>query len=98
MKCLEKFCAQNEFIDENSDVFLGIIGWAAGGFEAGYLMSLTPETQNGRYVDTQLMRECVAPWGNSIAGEGNQEGMGSVLGPPVMLALFFYAAVTATFL
>jgi len=65
-QCLEKFCAQNEFINENSDVFLGIVGWAAGSFSNGYLMSLTPEMQNGRYVDNQLMKECVvAPWVSS---------------------------------
>jgi hypothetical protein len=87
-------------------------------------MSLTPETQNGKYVDNRLMRECVvAPWVNSGSigasyspspgngapagargggrgsdgGNGDQGGVGSVLSSPVVLALFFGAAVMTIF-
>lgn len=61
--CLKAFCSQNNFINANSDVFVGFVGWAAGSFDASYVMGLTPTKQNGKMVDNQLMMQCiVAPW------------------------------------
>ncbi|KAK8041789.1 glycoside hydrolase family 5 protein [Apiospora rasikravindrae] len=61
--CLKAFCSQNNFINANSDVFVGFVGWAAGSFDASYVMGLTPTKQNGKMVDNQLMMQCImAPW------------------------------------
>ncbi|KAK0112624.1 hypothetical protein ONS95_014365 [Cadophora gregata] len=61
--CLTDFCAQNKFLNDNSDVFLGYIAWAAGSFSTSYVLSLTPSKKNGKYVDNQLAAQCVvAPW------------------------------------
>ncbi|KUJ09726.1 cellulase-domain-containing protein, partial [Mollisia scopiformis] len=62
--CLVYFCAQNTVIQENSDVFIGFIGWAAGSFAADYVLSMTPsEATNGKWTDNTLVSECViAPW------------------------------------
>lgn len=69
--CLKAFCSQNNFINANSDVFVGFVGWAAGSFDASYVMGLTPTKQNGKLVDNQLMMQCImAPWksfGNNLA-------------------------------
>jgi endoglucanase len=64
--CFTDFCAQNTFLNQNSDVFLGYIAWAAGSFSTSYVLSLTPSKQNGKFVDNQLASQCVvAPWLNA---------------------------------
>lgn len=60
------FCAQNTFLNQNSDVFLGYIAWAAGSFATSYTLSLTPSKQNGKFVDNALASQCVvSPWLNA---------------------------------
>ncbi|EHL02843.1 putative endoglucanase EG-II [Glarea lozoyensis 74030] len=51
--------ASNSFINQNSDVYLGIIAWAAGSFSTSYTLSLTPTKQNGKFVDNKLASQCV---------------------------------------
>ncbi|KAI1075401.1 glycoside hydrolase family 5 protein [Whalleya microplaca] len=64
--CLTAFCAQNTFINANSDVFVGLVAWAAGSFDTSYILSLTPSKQNGAFADNKLMSQCVlATWANS---------------------------------
>ncbi|KAI1324872.1 endoglucanase 2 [Xylariaceae sp. FL0255] len=64
--CLTAFCSQNSFINANSDVFAGLVVWAAGSFSTSYTLSLTPSTQNGQLVDNTLMKQCVlATWNHS---------------------------------
>ncbi|EFX06636.1 endoglucanase 2 [Grosmannia clavigera kw1407] len=63
--CMTRFRAQNEYINKNSDVFVGLVAWAAGNFATSYVLSLTPSLDDGKYVDNDLMKECVlAPWNN----------------------------------
>lgn len=57
--CMEKFCAQNQYIAENTDVFVGFVGWAAGSFDATYILSLTPTGSPGAYTDNKLMKQCI---------------------------------------
>ncbi|KAI8962395.1 glycoside hydrolase family 5 protein [Daldinia sp. FL1419] len=57
--CLKMFCAQNTLINNNSDVFVGIVGWGAGSFETSDALSLTPSRKDGRLVDNQLMSQCL---------------------------------------
>ena len=66
LKCFTAFCAQNTFINQNSDVYLGIIAWAAGSFSTSYTLSLTPTIQNGKLVDNKLASQCVVSvWQNA---------------------------------
>ncbi|KAJ0122127.1 cellulase [Diaporthe amygdali] len=61
--CFTDFCSQNSFINQNSDVFMGLVGWGAGSFDTSYILSLTPSKQNNQLVDNQLMQQCViAKW------------------------------------
>lgn len=54
--CLQDVCAQNDYLNENSDVYLGYVGWAAGAFWDDYELTLVP-TQNGdSWTDKPLMK------------------------------------------
>ncbi|KAL0932105.1 glycoside hydrolase family 5 protein [Colletotrichum truncatum] len=57
--CFTAFCAQNTFINQNSDVFIGLVGWAAGSFDTNYVLSLTPKKSGNGYTDNELMKQCV---------------------------------------
>ncbi|OIW26339.1 cellulase, partial [Coniochaeta ligniaria NRRL 30616] len=57
--CITAFCAQNALINANSDVFTGLVTWAAGSFSPSYLLSLTPNKQGGALVDNALASQCV---------------------------------------
>jgi len=58
--CMVDFCEQNKFINANSDVFLGFVGWGAGSFDASYILSLTPIPDGpGHYTDNKLMKQCI---------------------------------------
>ncbi|TPX18099.1 uncharacterized protein E0L32_011823 [Thyridium curvatum] len=67
--CMTAFCAQNKVINDNSDVYVGLVAWAAGSFGASYVLSLTPTRQGDRWVNNELFSKCVlAPWENSEGG------------------------------
>jgi endoglucanase len=57
--CMTAFCAQNALINANSDVFIGLVAWAAGSFSSSYLLSLTPSKQGNTLVDNALAGQCV---------------------------------------
>lgn len=57
--CMTAFCSQNAFINANSDVFIGLVAWAAGSFSSSYLLSLTPSKQGSGLVDNALAAQCV---------------------------------------
>jgi len=60
--CPALLCSQFNFMNQNSDVFLGWIGWAAGAFTttSNYLLIETPnETSPGVWVDQPLVSQCI---------------------------------------
>lgn len=58
-------------MNQNPDVFLGYIAWAAGSFSTSYVLSLTPTKKDGKYVDNALTTQCVVkPWLDSAAAAG----------------------------
>ncbi|KAL7944159.1 glycoside hydrolase family 5 protein [Trichoderma barbatum] len=57
--CMTAFCAQNKAISENSDVYVGFVGWGAGSFDETYILTLTPLGEPGNYTDNKLMNECI---------------------------------------
>ncbi|KAI8627333.1 glycoside hydrolase family 5 protein [Xylariaceae sp. FL1651] len=70
--CMTAFCAQNIFINANSDVYAGLVVWGAGSFSTSYVLSLTPSKQNGRFIDNALMNMCVlATWTSSNNSNDN---------------------------
>ncbi|KAI0128397.1 glycoside hydrolase superfamily [Xylariales sp. AK1849] len=90
--CFTAFCAQNTFINQNSDVFLGFVAWAAGSFSTSYVLSLTPSKKNGQYVDSDLMSQCViSPWLNS-----NTTGIPSAIVSSAIISSAITSSVTAS--
>lgn len=56
--CGTYVCQELEYLNENSDVFLGYIGWAAGSFSSSYALHLTPTESDGVWTDTSLVTSC----------------------------------------
>lgn len=54
--CIKNICDVLDFLNTNSDQFLGYLGWAAGSFDQSYVLGLTP---NGN-TDAPLMDKCFA--------------------------------------
>ncbi len=62
--CIKNICEVLDFLNTNSDQFLGYLGWAAGSFDETYVLGLTP---NGA-TDVPLMDKCFAAKFNGGAG------------------------------
>ncbi|KAH8789115.1 glycoside hydrolase superfamily [Hyaloscypha finlandica] len=58
--CAKYMCEQIAFLNQNSNVFLGYVGWGAGSFATTYALSLTPTNSNGVWTDQPLVKECFA--------------------------------------
>jgi len=58
--CLNNFCAALDYLNQNSDVYLGWTAWAAGSFSTNYVLSLVPTNNGGSWTDQPLMKQCVA--------------------------------------
>ncbi|KAK2760166.1 Endoglucanase EG-II [Arachnomyces sp. PD_36] len=58
--CVQYMCEQLESLNENSDVYLGWVGWAAGSFDDTYELVLTPTGSAGNWQDTTLLTSCIA--------------------------------------
>ena len=58
--CEKYLCSEINYLNQNSDVYIGYIGWGAGGFDKTYVLTETP-TQNGNsWTDTALVAACIA--------------------------------------
>lgn len=59
--CEKYVCEQFAYLNDNADVFLGYVGWSAGGFDSTYELYLTPTgTSADSMTDTPLMSKCFA--------------------------------------
>ena len=66
--CEQYVCEAIQFLNANSDVYLGYMGWAAGGFSASYELSEVPTQSGSAWTDTALVQQCiVGAWGKSTA-------------------------------
>ena len=63
--CLTDICQALDFLNANSDVYLGWVGWAAGSFASSYPLSLLPSGS----TDVPLVTQCFA--GKFQGGSGN---------------------------
>ncbi|CAK5272809.1 unnamed protein product [Mycena citricolor] len=66
--CLTYMCQQIAFQAQNSDVFLGYVGWAAGNFYSGYVLSEMPNVSGTTWTDLPLVSKCMAPVSGSQKG------------------------------
>jgi len=59
--CVQDLCQEIAFLNENSDVYFGYVGWAAGSFDNTYVLDETPvQNANGSWTDTLLVSSCIA--------------------------------------
>ncbi|KAE8452904.1 Endoglucanase EG-II [Mollisiaceae sp. DMI_Dod_QoI] len=58
--CSKYLCAQLAFVNANSDVYLGYVGWSAGSFDQTYVLTMTPTGQGNNMQDTSLVKACLA--------------------------------------
>lgn len=54
--CLKYVCSALDFMNANSDVYLGWIGWGAGSFDSSYILNMSPSGN----TDTPLVAQCLA--------------------------------------
>ncbi|KAJ7636942.1 endoglucanase [Roridomyces roridus] len=70
--CYTYMCQQIAYQAQNSDVFLGYVGWAAGNFYTGYVLSELPVDNSGVWTDTPLVENCMAPVAGAQKGSTGQ--------------------------
>jgi len=59
--CVQDLCQEITFLNDNSDVYFGYVGWAAGSFDSTYVLDETPvQNANGSWTDTLLVSSCIA--------------------------------------
>ncbi|KAL1857704.1 hypothetical protein VTK73DRAFT_7979 [Phialemonium thermophilum] len=57
--CERYLCQQIDFLNKNSDVYLGYIGWSAGAFSsATYELSEVPTKNGNSWTDSALVKAC----------------------------------------
>ncbi|KAJ6616487.1 glycoside hydrolase superfamily [Mycena sp. CBHHK59/15] len=59
--CITYMCQQIAYQAQNSDVFLGYVGWSAGNFYTTYVLSELPAASGSTWTDTPLVASCMAP-------------------------------------
>ncbi|KIJ54479.1 glycoside hydrolase family 5 protein [Sphaerobolus stellatus SS14] len=59
--CVTMISQQLDYLNKNSDVYLGWTAWSAGAFMAGYTLDLTPVDNAGVWTDTPLMAQAMVP-------------------------------------
>ena len=58
--CQKYLCQQLQFMNQNSDVFLGYVGWSAGAFDPNkYELSEVPVKQGNSWRDSSLVTACL---------------------------------------
>ncbi|KAL7780827.1 glycoside hydrolase family 5 protein [Trichoderma afarasin] len=59
--CEQYMCQQIQYLNQNSDVYMGYVGWAAGSFDPGYPLAETPvQASSGAWTDQPLVSMCLA--------------------------------------
>ena len=59
--CEKYLCQQVTFMNQNSDVFIGIVGWSAGAFSSQtYELSEVPTKNGNAWTDSALVKACLA--------------------------------------
>ncbi|KAF5326770.1 hypothetical protein D9619_004471 [Psilocybe cf. subviscida] len=71
--CVTYLCQQIAYQAQNSDVFLGYVGWSAGAFSAStYVLSEVPTGSGSNWQDSLLVKSCVSPNSGSQSGSTGQ--------------------------
>lgn len=65
--CITAFRTQNTLINQNPDVFVGLVAWGAGSFSTSYVLSMTPTKNGNTFTDNVLMNQFIDTWLNTNA-------------------------------
>ncbi|KAI9730433.1 MAG: hypothetical protein M1834_005943 [Cirrosporium novae-zelandiae] len=57
--CVTLFNQELAVLNQNPDVYLGYIGWAAGSFDSNYTLSETPTHSGNTWIDTLIVSSCL---------------------------------------
>ncbi|KAH6683141.1 glycoside hydrolase superfamily [Halenospora varia] len=57
--CTKYMCQEIAYLNANSDVYLGYVGWAAGSFGTTYELNETPTGSGNNWQDTSLVKACL---------------------------------------
>ncbi|KAL8939154.1 MAG: hypothetical protein Q9216_003508, partial [Gyalolechia sp. 2 TL-2023] len=76
--CLKNVCTLLSYLNDNSAVYMGYLGWGAGSFDETYELSLTPNEETMK--DVPLMTECFVKLFSGSAGSPPSSGSGNT--PP----------------
>ncbi|KAL8641511.1 MAG: hypothetical protein Q9228_001688 [Teloschistes exilis] len=71
--CLKDVCELLSYLNDNSDVYSGYLGWGAGSFDSTYELSLTPEGTK----DVPLMTQCFSKMFTSAGGSAGTSPPGN---------------------
>ncbi|KDR72606.1 hypothetical protein GALMADRAFT_73464, partial [Galerina marginata CBS 339.88] len=66
--CVTFICQQIAYQAQNSDVFLGYVGWSAGAFGTTYVLGEVPTKSGSTWTDAMLVKSCMAPVSGSQNG------------------------------
>lgn len=58
--CEQYVCQEIQYLNQNSDVYLGYVGWSAGSFDNTYELVETPTWNGNGWTDTALVKACLA--------------------------------------
>ena len=79
--CMTDVCQVADYLNQNSDVYLGILGWAAGSFDpTSYVLSLTPTQSGTTWTDQPLLTKCFADKFSGGSGNSSTTPSGSDTG------------------
>ena len=79
--CMTDVCQVADYLNQNSDVYLGMLGWAAGSFDpTSYVLSLTPTQSGTTWTDQPLLTKCFAEKFSGGSGNSSTTPSGSDTG------------------
>ena len=79
--CMTDVCQVADYLNENNDVYLGMLGWAAGSFDpTSYVLSLTPTQSGTTWTDQPLLTKCFADKFSGGSGNSSTTPSGSDTG------------------
>jgi len=77
--CLKYLCEQNDFVNANADVYIGVVTWGAGGYDVTwvppYNLTETPILTSYGYVDQPLVKQCIIDRFVGCVGTGYYVGL-----------------------
>ncbi|KAI9720808.1 MAG: Endoglucanase EG-II [Candelaria pacifica] len=79
--CITNICSAFDYLNANSDVYIGWAGWAAGSFDDTYILTETPILgADGKWTDTDTMKQCIAGKFKNGTATGSYTGSGAGAG------------------